>query len=114
VARLLAAAFADCEPLFNAAFTAIARHHGAFTCEYKRYALDPGACAEVAGTLTLLPAALAAGLGGEDLLTGASPAQMPIDDSLVNPERDGEFLAYALLVRALRRADQEGTGMPNV
>ncbi len=109
VAPLLAAAVEECEPLFNAAFTAIARHHGAFTREYKRYGLDPGACAEVDGTLTLLPAALAAGLGGEDLLTGASPAQMPIDDSLVNPERDGEFLAYALLARALRRADQEGT-----
>jgi CRISPR-associated endonuclease/helicase Cas3 len=113
VAPLLAVVFGECEPLFNAAFTAIARHHGAFTREYKQYGLDPGACAEVDGTLTLLPAALMAGLGGEDLLTSASPAHMPIDDSLVNPEHDAEFLAYALLARALRRADQEGTGMGN-
>jgi CRISPR-associated endonuclease/helicase Cas3 len=109
VAPLLAAAFEDCEPLFDAAFTAIARHHGAFTREYKEYALDPGACAEVAGTLTLLPAALAGDLRAEDLLTSESPARTPIDDLLVNPGRDTEFLAYILLARALRRADQMGT-----
>jgi hypothetical protein len=28
----------------------------------------------------------------------------------MNPGRDAEFLAYALLARALRRADQMGTG----
>jgi len=110
VAPLLAAAFEDCEPLFDVAFTAIARHHGAFTREYKEYALDPGACAEVAGTLTLLPAALAGDLRAEDLLTSESPARTPIDDLLVNPGRDTEFLAYILLARALRRADQMGTG----
>ncbi|MBN1935022.1 MAG: CRISPR-associated helicase/endonuclease Cas3, partial [Anaerolineae bacterium] len=107
----LAAAFEDCEPLFDAAFTAIARHHGAFTREYKTYSLEQGACAEVAGTLTLLPAALAASLGAEDLLTNENPARTPIGDLLVNPERDAEFLAYVLLARALRRADQEGTGI---
>jgi CRISPR-associated endonuclease/helicase Cas3 len=109
VAPLLASAFEDCEPLFNAAFTAIARHHGAFTREYKRYTLDPGACAEVAGTLTLLPQVLADGLRAEDVLTSESPARTPIDDLFANPERDAEFLAYALLARALRRADQMGT-----
>jgi CRISPR-associated endonuclease/helicase Cas3 len=110
VAPLLASAFKDCEPLFNAAFTAIARHHGAFTREYKRYTLDPGACAEVAGTLNLLPAALAGNLHAEDLLTSESPTRTSIDDLFVNPGRDTEFLAYILLARALRRADQMGTG----
>ncbi|MEE8392492.1 MAG: HD domain-containing protein [Anaerolineae bacterium] len=42
VAPLLAAAFETCEPVFNAAFTAIARHHGAFTKQGKRYTLVHG------------------------------------------------------------------------
>jgi hypothetical protein len=29
-----------------------------------------------------------------------------VGDLLMNPERDAEFLAYTLLARALRRADQ--------
>lgn len=110
VAQLLATAVDECELLFNAAFTAIARHHGAFTREYRHYVLAPGADKAVAETLALLPPTLADGLNTRDLLAGEDPARTPIVDSLVNPERDAEFLAYALLARALRRADQEGTG----
>ena len=110
VAQLLATAVDECELLFNAAFTAIARHHGAFTREYQHYVLAPGADKAVAETLALLPPTLADGLNTRDLLAGEDPARTPIVDSLVNPERDAEFLAYALLARALRRADQEGTG----
>ena len=40
---LLFAAFGACEPVFNAAFTAIARHHGAFTRQGQRYTLAAGA-----------------------------------------------------------------------
>jgi len=110
VAQLLAKAVDECEPLFNAAFTAIARHHGAFTREYRHYALAPGADKAVAETLALLPPVLADGLNTRELLTSEDPARTPIVDLLVHPERDAEFLAYALLARALRRADQAGTG----
>jgi CRISPR-associated endonuclease/helicase Cas3 len=111
VAPLLAAACEDCEPLFNAAFTAIARHHGAFTRGGKKYTLAPGAIQAVAETLALLPPEWAAGLDVESLWSSEEPSEGAIRDFLVNPERDREFLAYALLARALRRADQVGTGM---
>ena len=109
VAPLLAAAFETCMPVFNAAFTAIARHHGAFTREYRRYTLAPAASQAVAETLAYLPESLATGLDAGDLLVSEDPARTPVDELLVDPRRDNEFLAYTLLARALRRADQAGT-----
>jgi len=110
VAPLLAAAAGECEPVLSAAFTAIARHHGAFTRKYRRYALAPGAGEAVVGTLAWLPSQFATGLDAGELLVSEDPARMPIEDLFVDPQRDGEFLAYVLLARALRRADQAGTG----
>jgi len=112
VAPLLAVACQDCEPVFNAAFTAIARHHGAFTRQGKRYILVADAAQAVSKTLEWLPPHLAAGPDIE-LWTSENPTEATVGDLLVNPGRDGEFLAYALLARALRRADQEGTKIGN-
>jgi CRISPR-associated endonuclease/helicase Cas3 len=108
-ANLLMAAASGCDPVLNAAFTAIARHHGAFTRQFRRYTLAPGATSAVAETLSYLPPELAAGLDANDLLTSEDPIRTPIDELLVAPQRDGEFLAYTLLARALRQADQAGT-----
>jgi CRISPR-associated endonuclease/helicase Cas3 len=109
VAPLLAAAFETCEPVFNAAFTAIARHHGAFTKQGQQYALVPAADQAVAETLDLLPTRMAVGLDAKNLWTSENPTEASIRDFLVCPGRDEEFLAYVLLARALRRADQLGT-----
>jgi len=111
VAPLLATALGSCEPVFNAAFTAIARHHGAFTRQYRCYTLAPAADQVVARTLSLLSEPLAAGLNTKDLLMSEDPVHTPIEDLMVDPGRNDEFLAYALLARALRRADQAGTAM---
>ena len=111
VAPLLVVASEMCEPVFNAAFTAIARHHGAFTRKYRRYMLAPAASQAVAETLAWLPESLAIGLEAGDLLLSEDPARTPVDELLVDPGRDREFLAYVLLARALRRADQLGTMM---
>jgi CRISPR-associated endonuclease/helicase Cas3 len=113
VAPLLVAAFETCEPVFNAAFTAIARHHGAFTRQGRRYALVPAAGQVVADTLAWLPPHLAAGPGVE-LWAEENPTEGVVRDLLVDPGRDDEFLAYTLLARALRRADQEGTRRGNL
>ena len=110
-APLLVTAFEAYKPVFNAAFTAIARHHGAFTRQYRSYALAPAASQAVADTLAWLPNSIAAGLDAKNLLNSEDPAQTPIDKLLVDPQRDGEFLAYVLLARALRRADPMGTMM---
>ncbi|MDY6877141.1 MAG: CRISPR-associated helicase Cas3' [Chloroflexota bacterium] len=111
VAPLLVVASEECMPVFNAAFTAIARHHGAFTREYRRYALAPAASLAVAKTLAWLPPPLMTGIDAGDLLINEDPAQTQVDNLLVEPRRDEEFLAYVLLARALRRADQAGTMM---
>lgn len=108
-APLLAAAFETCEPVFNAAFTAIARHHGAFTKQGQQYALAPTADQAVAKTLDLLPSHLAAGLDAKNLWESQDPSEASVKDFLVRPGCDEEFLAYVLLARALRRADQLGT-----
>ena len=114
VAPLLAAACEDCEPVFNAAFTAIARHHGAFTKQGKKYTLAPGAVQAVAETLAPLPPDWTARLDVESLWLSENPSEGIVRDFLVNPERRDEFLAYVLLARALRRADQKGTKMGSV
>jgi len=113
VAPLLVAAFETCEPVFNAAFTAIARHHGAFTRQGRRYALVPAAGQVVADTLGWLPPHLATGPGVE-LWAEENPTEGVVRDLFVDPGRDDEFLAYTLLARALRRADQEGTRRGNL
>ena len=110
-APLLVAAFETCEPVFNAAFTAIARHHGAFTKQGQQYALAPAADQAVAETLDLLPSHLAAGLDAKNLWKSENPSEASVKDFLVRPRCDEEFLAYVLLARALRRADQLGTMM---
>lgn len=118
VAPLLFSAVDNCKPVFNAAFTAIARHHGAFTKQGKRYTLVTDAVQVVSETLEWLPPHLAAGLNTStklsasvELWTDENPTKATVGDFLVNPGRDGEFLAYVLLARALRRADQLGTMM---
>jgi CRISPR-associated endonuclease/helicase Cas3 len=108
-APLLAAALQACEPVFNAAFTAIARHHGAFTRQGQRYTLAPGAHQAVAETLAWLPSGLACGLDTECMWMSEDPTEASVKDFLIDSGRDGEFLAYVLLARALRRADQAGT-----
>ena len=110
-APLLAMAVGECQPVFRAAFTAIARHHGAFTREYRRYSLVDGAERELGRTLSYLAEYPGTGLDTSALLECEDPARTPIASALVNPARSDEFLAYALLARVLRRADQSGTAM---
>jgi CRISPR-associated endonuclease/helicase Cas3 len=110
VLPLLAAALGTCEPVFNAAFTAIARHHGAFTQQGQAYILTSGAAQAVAETLTWLPTHLAVEFDPQvHLWPSERPTEHQIAEVLVRPRRDKEFLAYTLLARALRRADQAGT-----
>jgi CRISPR-associated endonuclease Cas3-HD len=111
VAPLLAAALQQCEPLFNAAVTAIVRHHGAFTRMGQRYTLDPAAVGAVGETLSWLPPRISAGVDPAALWTCQNPSEHVVRDFLVDVGKDDEYLAYALLARALRRADQEGTSM---
>ena len=110
VAPLLAAALETCEPAFSAAFTAIARHHGAFTRQGSPYRLVTGARQAVSETLAFLPEPHLTGLDADALWDQQDPSQATIQELIANPAHDSAYLAYILLARALRRADQMGTG----
>jgi CRISPR-associated endonuclease/helicase Cas3 len=99
-------------PLFRAAFTAIARHHGAFTSQPGSYQLV-GDCGQyVQETATLLPESLQA-INTADLrqkLIYDTKAQRGIDQRfLIQHQNDQDMVCYILLIRAWRFADQEGT-----
>ncbi|HBY98876.1 MAG TPA: CRISPR-associated helicase Cas3' [Chloroflexi bacterium] len=93
-------------PIIKAAFSAIARHHGPFSREFRAFELIPGATAEIARTLQLAPH-LAVDVRG--LRSRDTPDLTQIDRFWVDESNDNELLAYMLLARALRRADQLGT-----
>ncbi len=109
VAPLLAGVLGDCRPVFNAAFTAIARHHGAFTHSGQPYRLVTGAAQALAETLALGSEELQRGVDVHALWTAENPSAGKVRDFLADPSDEAAFLAYILLARALRRADQLGT-----
>ncbi|MBM3188184.1 MAG: CRISPR-associated helicase Cas3' [Chloroflexi bacterium] len=92
------------EVLLRAAFSAIARHHGAFTASYRAYSLDTGFRREVAALLRDLEIAPA-----PEFIHAASPEADSVDELWVNPQRDEELLAYMLFARILLLADHTAT-----
>lgn len=87
--------------LLKAAFTAIARHHSPQVNQYKDFALHRAASLTVAQVM----ATLAPGLQVSGALETKRKAQ-PITGFLVQPSSRQELLAYLLIVRCLRLADQ--------
>lgn len=111
VAPLLAAAFdpARESKVIKAVFTAIARHHGAFTTHSTRFQLVRDAPAAVRQTLPLV-GKHAAHLNPAKMLNSGKPmSQREKDKIFVDGKNDDELLAYMILARALRLADQAGT-----
>lgn len=91
--------------LVKAVFTAIARHHSPRADNYQGFSLHPAAQAVVAQVLGLLDASAEASQALE-----MSKKPQSIIGLLVQPDTRDELLAYFLIVRALRLADQEATG----
>ncbi|MBK8989539.1 MAG: CRISPR-associated helicase Cas3' [Chloroflexi bacterium] len=99
-------------PLFRAAFTAIARHHGAFTSQPDSYQLVGDCERHVQETAILLPPTLQtldmAGLRRQ--LAYDAKAQRGIEERfLTQSHNEQDMTCYMMLVRVLRFADQEGT-----
>lgn len=95
--------------LLKAVFSAICRHHSPRADSYQRFSLHPSAKAVLAEVL--------AGVGvdkgaTESLVMSREP--QPIASLLVQPESRYELLAYFLIVRALRLADQGALAMNQV
>lgn len=89
------------ETLRQPVFTAISRHHGAHTSDYKPFYLVETGTSEVAGTL-----------GQKDIsLLDAKRVSKISDQMFVSPKDDAidAFFAYTLLARLLRRSDTRGT-----
>ena len=100
----LAQAFGPEHPLTDAAFSAIARHHAPTSEMNRAFRLLADAVRHVrVPQLADVPLEL---LGVEEPM----PADAGARDIIAQPERDlSAFWAYVLIVRVLRRADQEGT-----
>jgi CRISPR-associated endonuclease/helicase Cas3 len=104
-----------CKPLLRAAFTAVARHHAPFASQPGSYQLIATHSQEIAATLELLPepvrqlcqrSAAHARLNAKTEMRSDELAQL-----LINPRNEQDVCCYMLLVRALRSADQTGTGL---
>jgi CRISPR-associated endonuclease/helicase Cas3 len=98
------------ESLTRAVLAAIARHHTPFAKDSKAFALEAGAARHIEATLAFVPPALHEHIDVRGLKKEAQSLNT-LHTVLARPDRDDEWLAYILLARALRRADQRGTEM---
>jgi len=107
VAMILKQALGD-ELLVRAAITAISRHHGPFTTDCKSYSLEAQADAHIRATLDFVPKEVRHTV---DIALLKREIKNDEEVLLVQPAETWGWLAYTLLARGLRRADQEGTAM---
>ncbi|NLG98854.1 MAG: CRISPR-associated helicase Cas3' [Chloroflexi bacterium] len=94
--------------LAQAALTAITRHHTPFASDCQEYMLEPQAPKHIAATLSCLPGPMAKEIIPDQVKT-VLRTSLSLQELLVNPEHTYPWMAYLLLARALRRADQIGT-----
>jgi CRISPR-associated endonuclease/helicase Cas3 len=109
VSGVLNQAFGHNEPLVRAAITAIARHHTPFARECGIYALEPQARGHIQATLPFVPDTIKRHVDLNLLRSDIKLAPSSFGTLMIDPSQDYGWLAYTLLARALRRADQEGT-----
>lgn len=97
------------ELLVRAAIAAITRHHTPFAQECQIYALEPQARTHIEATLAYIPAELQPLVDLNLLRSQITTPPHTFASLLIKPHEIHGWMAYTLLVRALRRADQEGT-----
>lgn len=97
------------EFLVRAAIAAITRHHTPFAQECQEYTLVTEARAHIETTLAYLPEGLRSLVNLNLLRPQVTNPPHAFTSLLIRPHETHGWLAYVLLVRALRRADQEGT-----
>ncbi|MEM7539425.1 MAG: CRISPR-associated helicase Cas3', partial [Chloroflexota bacterium] len=109
-AGILAASLGEAQlELAQAAMTAIMRHHTPFARECGRYTLVPDAFDHIENTLQYLPIELQTSVQIDQLIKEAASIPTEFGSYMVLPTQKYAWAAYLLLVRSLRRADQEGT-----
>lgn len=102
---VLMQALAGNQLLVRAALTAIARHHTPYVGEGQPYELEAQAGRHLAEAAQHLPEALRQGLNLGRVKMKGSGGKI----AAIQPDELRGWLAYLLLARTLRRADQEGT-----
>lgn len=105
VGPVLVEALAGNEKLVRAALAAIARHHTPFVDESQKYELETHAGRHLAEAAHYVPEDLQRGLNLTRVKMKGRGEPVPV----AAPDDLWAWLAYLLLARALRRADQEGT-----
>jgi CRISPR-associated endonuclease/helicase Cas3 len=111
VARILAKALPHQE-LVKATLTAIARHHAPFVQDCQSFKLVDNAKDVIKDTLQFLPKDVTCHENLEELWQHVDNSQVSqLADLLTRPTDRYGWIAYSLLARALRRADQRGTEM---
>jgi CRISPR-associated endonuclease/helicase Cas3 len=97
------------ELLARAVLTAIVRHHTPFAKDCTEFALDmPHAGRHIRATLAFAPQEIGQGLKLELLLSKPTSVNQ-LGNLLSKTDNSFGWMAYTLIVRALRRSDQEGT-----
>lgn len=112
VVPLLVTVLGEAPSLLKAAFSAIARHHAPHTEQWQAYRLLKQAPEAVAETLVLLPVEFRHRLEAGMLRMEDDPYRTSVSGFFLDPstpDGDAQLVAYALLARALRRADRGGT-----
>jgi CRISPR-associated endonuclease/helicase Cas3 len=97
------------EGLVKAILTAITRHHTPFASECKPYVLEEQAESHIYATLGFVPEEARQRINLELLRSESKTIQNSFSNLLIAPDDTFGWMAYALLARALRRSDQEGT-----
>lgn len=105
VGPVLVGALEGNEPLVRAALTAIARHHTPFVEAGHRYELEVHAMQHLEEAAQFLPEEIRRTLALARVKRKKSAGSV----ATISPDDLWGWLAYLLLVRALRRADQKGT-----
>jgi CRISPR-associated endonuclease/helicase Cas3 len=108
VSSLLVQALPE-EDLVRASLSAIARHHTPFAQECQTYHLEPQALDHISSTLDLLPVEIRKRIDLNQLRMEVNISAKSFSNLIILPQQTYGWLAYTLLVRSLRVADQKGT-----
>lgn len=95
--------------LAKACLTAIARHHAPYATECSTYKLELSAKEHIVTTSKLIPKEVLKKIDISFLRSDTSTPPISFSSVFVQPANLLDWLAYALLARAVRRADQEGS-----
>ena len=109
-AKMISKAFLPTEvALAKAILTAITRHHTPFASECKTFLLEEQAKTHIHATVNCAPEEIRQKVNLEFLRNELRTIDNSFSNLLVVPDDNFGWMAYALLARALRRSDQEGT-----